>query len=99
MWRNFRYDSIDFKRHTEGDWLVVTGEITNISGRDYNAVSFRVILFTRDIPIGNTIITLHGFRKGQTRCFEKRVEELGYDKVVKSYFSCKNIFGISTLVL
>jgi len=83
MWRGFRYDNISFKKDTEGDRLVVSGEITNISGKNYNAVVFRLILFIKGAPIGNIIITIHGFRSGQTKRFEKRTGDLEYSKVAK----------------
>lgn len=83
MWRGFRYDNAGFKKDTEGDRLVVSGEITNTSGKKYNAVVFRLILFIKDIPISNTVITIHGFRSGQTKRFEKRAGDLEYSRVAK----------------
>jgi len=83
MWGNFYYDKVEFKKHKQGDWLVATGEMTNRSGKNYNAVVFRIILFIGNIPIGNAVITIRSFRNGQTRRFEKQIGELEYSKVVR----------------
>lgn len=44
----FLYDNICLKKDFTGKWLVATGEITNISGKNFNAVVFRIALFARD---------------------------------------------------
>lgn len=81
MFKNFDYRNVGFKKDDQEDWLVATGEITNKSGRNYNAIVFRLILFIKSIPIGNAMITINGFHNGQTKRFEKRVGELEYRRV------------------
>jgi len=89
MLRSFYPRNISFKRHEQEDWLVVTGEITNNSGRNYNAVVFRMVVFIKSTPIGNAAITINGFYNGQTRTFERQIEELGYSKVVNEITRCE----------
>lgn len=83
MIRNFQYQNVTYEKEPEGNGLVVKGEITNNSGRTYNSVVFRMTLFIKSIPIGNTTITVNGFIHGQTRAFEKKIAELEYSSVVK----------------
>jgi proteasome assembly chaperone (PAC2) family protein len=83
MLRFFRYQNITYKREHQGEGLVVSGEITNASGRSYHSVVFRIVLFIKSIPIGNAVITINGFINGQTRTFEKRVGDLAYNKVIQ----------------
>jgi hypothetical protein len=88
MIRHFEYNNIEFKKHEEG-WLVVKGEVTNSSGKNYHAVVFKIIMYMRNIPIGNTGLTIKGFYSGQTKIFEKQVEELKYDAVMHHKPTCQ----------
>jgi hypothetical protein len=83
MMKNFRYQNITYKKEHQGDGLMISGEISNASGRSYNSVVFRIVLFIKSIPIGNAVITINGFINGQTRTFEKRVGDLAYNKVIQ----------------
>lgn len=60
-----------------------TGEVTNNSGKNYNAVVFRIVLFIKSIPICNSTFVINGFLNGQTRKFEQQAGELEYKKVAK----------------
>jgi proteasome assembly chaperone (PAC2) family protein len=81
MTGNFEYRKVAYKKD-EGGWLIVTGEITNRSGKSYNSVVFRIILFIKNIPIGNAVLTMNGFYNGQTRTFEKQMTDLEYHKLI-----------------
>jgi hypothetical protein len=82
MLRNFNYANIEFKKQHDGDGLVICGQITNKSGRNYHSVVFRVTVFTKSIPVGSAVVTINGFMNGQTRLFERQVGELNYSKVI-----------------
>jgi len=88
MTRRFDYHSIEFKRHSDG-WLVVKGEIINNSGKNFHSVVFRIVVYMRSIPIANTNLVIKGFYSGQTRDFEKQVEELKYDSVIAHDPTCQ----------
>ncbi len=75
---NFAYNNVKFQKHTQENWLVVTGEITNNAGKNFNAVVFRLVVFVKAIPVANMVIAINGFFAGQTRIFETRVAELEY---------------------
>ena len=83
MRANFSYNNIVFKKDSHGEGLVARGEITNKTGRDFHSVVFRLVLFIKNIPIGDVAVTINGFNSGQTRTFEKQVGELVYSKVIK----------------
>ncbi len=76
MAMRFLYNNISFKQNTHEDSLVVTGDITNNCGKDFNAVLFRMALFVKSKHIGNVTITMNGFRNGQTKTFRETVGEL-----------------------
>ena len=71
MLRGFHYADVTLKRQVDGQGMLVTGEIINKSGKNYNAVAFRIILFIKDIFIGSATVTINGFCTGQRRRFEK----------------------------
>lgn len=57
---------------------MVTGEITNNTSKNYNAVVFRLVVFIKTIPIANVAIIINGFYANQTKTFEAKVGELEY---------------------
>jgi len=71
----FSYNNFSFKQDFEEATLVVTGEITNESGKDFNAVLFKMTLFVKNRHLGNLSITMNGFRNGQTKTFRKSIGE------------------------
>lgn len=83
MVRNFIYRNIAFKKYEQSEYLVMRGEITNKTGKDYNSVVFRIILFIKNRPHGYGIATINGFNSGQTRSFETLISELNYAEVIK----------------
>jgi len=88
MVRRFDFNNIDFKRDSEG-WLIISGDILNSSGKNYNSVVFRLVIYIKTIPIGNTTLTIRGFYNGQTKTFEKKIEELKYDAVIGQRPTCQ----------
>lgn len=85
----FPYRNIQFKKHVTENWLMVTGELNNTSGKNYHAVVFRIILFVKNIPVGNTVVTINGFYAGQTRTFEAQIGELEYQKIKPETVRCE----------
>jgi hypothetical protein len=80
---NFDFYNINFSKSDRGNQLVIRGEIKNNSGRNYNAVALRVVLFSKNIPMVNTVIVVNGLPNGVSKGFEKYVEEIDYDQVAK----------------
>ena len=88
MVRRFDYHNIEFKRDSSGS-LLVKGEIVNNSGKNFHAVVFRIVIYMRSIPIGNSNVAIKGFYNGQTKVFEKQIEELHYDSVIAQRPTCQ----------
>jgi len=84
MYILFEYQNIKFRQHERGRWAVVSGEITNKAGRDYASAMFRLIIFKKDQALVNVSFCINGFTAGQTRIFEKQLEELNYEAMVKA---------------
>jgi hypothetical protein len=76
MAMRFLYNNITFQENAQEACLYVTGDITNNSDKDFNAVVFRMVLFIKSRRIGRLTITMNGFRNGQTRSFRELVGEL-----------------------
>ncbi len=75
---NFTYGNVKFRKQEEGFGLMMEGEITNNSGRSFDSVVFRIVVFIKTVPIASIALTINGFAIGQTKTFERRVEELEY---------------------
>ncbi len=56
----------------------MSGEATNESGKDFNCVAFRVLLYIKTVSISSFVFTIKGFLRSQTRDFEVRIPELSY---------------------
>jgi proteasome assembly chaperone (PAC2) family protein len=82
MIRGFVYQNIALKKHEQENWLVLSGDIVNRTGRNYHAVVFRVTVFIKSICIGNAVVTVNGFAVGQKRGFKKQIGDLEYGKVI-----------------
>ena len=80
---NLDYHNIKIDKYENTNQIVVKGEVTNNSGRSYNSVAVRVILFIKNISIANVVFTINGLLNGGNKEFEKVIEDLEYDHVAK----------------
>lgn len=80
---NFDYYNINFDKAEDGRRIVIRGEVKNNSGRNYNAVAIRIILYNKNIPMVNVVVVINGLLNGITKSFEKYVEEIEYTQVAK----------------
>ena len=80
---SLNFYNVNIAKSENSDQVVVKGEIENRSGRNYNAVAIRIILFVKNIPIANTVVVVNGLMSGRTKSFEKYVEELEFNKIGK----------------
>jgi hypothetical protein len=81
---SFDYFNISFIKEEGGKRLIVKGEVSNRSGKNYNAVAIRVVVFNKNIPLANFVIIVNGLQSNQTKSFEKAAEDLEYDQVFKN---------------
>lgn len=72
----FLYKNVTFKKNTRKSCVNVTGKITNISGKDFNAVLFRVVIFRKGDPIASIPLKINGFANGQTKTFDEPIDVL-----------------------
>ena len=79
----FDYSDITYYQSETNKRLMVCGEVKNSSGRNYNALAIRIILFNKNIPLANMVIVINGFSNGAIKRFEKEAEELDYEQVAK----------------
>ncbi|MBI4982572.1 MAG: hypothetical protein HZC15_05510 [Candidatus Omnitrophica bacterium] len=81
---NLDFYNINHIKAESGNQVVVKGEVANRSGKNYSAIAIRVILFIKNIPVGNVVVVVNGLPNGITKCFEKQVEELDFEAVGNS---------------
>jgi len=84
MLRNFLITNIIYEKDKISNSVVITGEITNRSGKDYSAVVFKVVLFIREKPVGHAMMTINGFSSGETKVFTKLVREADFRHITQS---------------
>ncbi len=84
MLRNFLVNNIVYEKDKISNAVVITGEISNRSGKDYNAVVFRVILFVREKPVGHGMMTINGFSNGETKMFAKLIREADFRYITQA---------------
>ncbi|MDD5060325.1 MAG: FxLYD domain-containing protein [Candidatus Omnitrophica bacterium] len=81
--RNFDFHNIKIEKDKFSNAIIVTGEVTNLGGKNYATIAGRIVLFVKNTPISNTIFTVNGLQSGTTKSFEKVVDELDYGQVGK----------------
>ena len=70
----FNFYHIRFTRGKSEKHLVISGEVENLSGKDFNSVAIRLIIFGGNKSMLNTVIILRGVNHGQIRAFYKQVD-------------------------
>jgi len=90
---HFKFRNIQYKQNRGEDCLVISGEAINESGRDYNCVAFRVLLYVKTVSISSFVFTIKGFLKSQTKDLEVRIPELSY--AVAKEITAQEIFAES----
>lgn len=78
---NISFYNVNILRAENSNEIMVRADIENRSGRNYAAVAIRIILFNKNIPLASTVVVVNGLPNGVTRTFDKRIEDLEYDKV------------------
>ncbi len=80
---NFNFHNVKIKKDKSSNSLIVTGEITNLGGKNYATIAGRILLFVKNTAISNTIFVVNGLTSGTTKSFEKIIDELDYSQVGK----------------
>ncbi len=85
----FDFRSIEFRMGNPRQGLMVKGEIINKTGQSYSAVVFRVVVFAKNSPLGNTTMVINGFNAGQMKTFETSIIDLQDKKIIPSITRCE----------
>ena len=80
---NLEYHDIRLEKSPSSNQVVVKGEVTNKTGRNFISVAIRVIFFIRSIPVINIVLSINGLINNRTKIFEKRIEDLEYEAIAK----------------
>ena len=80
---NFDYHNVKIEKGKNTNEVVVRGEVTNHTGRNYATIAGRIVLFIKNTAISNTIFVVNGLSTGATKPFEKVIDELDYGQVGK----------------
>ncbi|MCX5704991.1 MAG: FxLYD domain-containing protein [Candidatus Omnitrophica bacterium] len=80
---NINFYNVTVSKADTTNQIVVRGEVENRSGRNYNAMAIRIILFKKSIVIASTVTVVNGLLAGKTKNFEKTLEDLDYTVIFK----------------
>lgn len=80
---NLEFYNIRIERAEHSNEVVVKGEVTNRTARNFNSVAVRVVLFVKSIAIANFVILINGLYSGASKAFETTVEDIQYDVIGK----------------
>ncbi len=70
----FNFYHVRFTRGKSEKYLVISGDVENLSGKDFNTVAIRVIIFGGNKAMLNTTIMLRGVNYNQTKAFYKQID-------------------------
>ena len=73
---NLEYHHLEIVRFKKTNQIFIKGEVTNNSGKSYNTVVVRIVLFIKNMPVVNEVFVINGLLKGSTRAFERNIYEL-----------------------
>lgn len=78
---NFDYHNIKIEKGKNTNQVVVRGEVTNCTGKNYTTVAVRIVLFIKNTAIANTVFVINGLPNSSSKPFEKVIDELDYNQV------------------
>jgi len=69
----FQTYEVQFEKSSFDESVVVTGDIKNDSSRDYNMAMFKIVLYSKNKPVGSGVIKVYDFKKDITKPFRTYV--------------------------
>ena len=69
----FQTYEVQYERSGFDESIIVTGDIKNDSSRDYNMAMFKIVLYSRNKPVGSGVIKVYDFKKNMTKPFRTYV--------------------------
>jgi len=78
--RSLLYHNVKIERLKNSNQVILKGEITNDSGKAYNAVAVRIILFVKNVITVNEVFLINNLPEGSTKAFERHIYDLKLDQ-------------------
>lgn len=80
---NYSCYNVQFNKHPIEPWVVVKGDISNDSSKNYNTAVFRIKIFIAEEVLGSAIIKVRGLRARSSKGFEVMIEGVHRDLIQK----------------
>ncbi len=70
------YYNVKLEKFKNSNQIILKGELNNASGKSYNTVAVRVILFVKNVIAANEVFVINDLAKGATKAFERHIYDL-----------------------
>lgn len=74
--RSLDYYNVKLERLKNSNRIFLKGEITNSSGKSYNTVAVRIMLFVKNVITTNEVFLINNLPNGSTKAFERHIYDL-----------------------
>ncbi len=74
--RSLDYYNVKLERLKNSNRVFLKGEITNNSGKSFNTVAVRIMLFVKNVITNNEVFLINDLPNGATKAFERHVYDL-----------------------
>ena len=74
--RSLNYHNVKIEKFKNSNRIILKGEVTNESGKSYNTVAVRVMLFVSNVIAINEVFLINDLPNGTTRAFERHIYDL-----------------------
>ncbi|HNW39302.1 MAG TPA: hypothetical protein PL125_00645 [Candidatus Omnitrophota bacterium] len=81
--RSLEYHNVKIERFKNSNRIILKGEITNDSGKSFNSVAVRVMLFVRNVIVVNEVFLINDLPHGATKVFERHLYDLLPDQSIE----------------
>jgi hypothetical protein len=94
--RSLDYHNVKLERFKASNRVILKGEVTNESGKSYNTVAVRVMLFVKNVITVNEVFLVHDLPSGTTKAFERHIYDLtpgqSFDDITRYELFTENCF-------
>jgi hypothetical protein len=81
--RSLDFHNVKIEKFKNSNQIMLKGEITNESGKSYNTVAVRVMLFVRNVIMVNEVFLINDLPHGATKGFGRHVYDLRSDQAME----------------
>jgi len=74
--RSLDYYNVKVERLKNSNRIFLKGEICNSSGKSYNTVAIRFMLFVKNVITANEVFLINDLPNGSTKGFERHIYDL-----------------------